>query len=129
MLNAVATAEKTVLVVDDDPTTREFVQEVLSPHHYRVLWAQDGLEAVQWTRRSHIDLILMDVRMPLFSGFWFCQAFKHKKNTSNIPIVIMSGLLDEENTEKARRAGACATMKKPFNHEELLEIVEKNAIH
>jgi len=120
--------DKTVLVVDDDPSTCELIQEILSEGHYQVLTAHDGLEAVEWTNHGHIDLILMDIRMPLFSGLWFCGAFKKKKNTCNIPIVIVSGMLDEENEEKARLAGACACVKKPFSCQELLEVVEKNAL-
>lgn len=120
--------DKTVLVVDDDPDARELIQEILSERHYHVLTAHDGLEAVEWTNHGHIDLILMDIRMPLFSGIWFCGMFKKKKNTYNIPIVIVSGLLDEENAEKARLAGACACVKKPFSCQELLEVVEKNTL-
>ena len=118
----------TVLVVDDDAATRELIGEILRPHH-QVLFAQNGLEAFQWTQRGHIDLILMDILMPLFSGFWFCNAFKRKRSTANIPIVIVSGMLNDENVEKARLVGACATVKKPFRCDELLEVVEKNATH
>lgn len=116
---------KTILVVDDDTATRELIHEILDPR-YRVILAQDGLEAFEQVHKSRIDLILMDVRMPVFSGYWFCNAFKRKKNTKNIPIVIVSGLLDEDETERARRAGACAAVKKPFSPEQLLETVEKN---
>jgi len=119
--------DKTILVVDDDASTRELMREILEGE-YNVLFAHDGLEAFEWTQRGHIDLILMDIRMPLFSGYWFCDAFKHKRNTSNIPIVIVSGILDQEGVEKARAAGACATVKKPFNPEELLHTVEKNLL-
>ena len=120
--------EKTVLVVDDDPNFGEFIQEVLTIHHYHVLVVHDGLEAIEQTNHHHIDLILMDIRMPYFSGFWFCDAFKRKKSTKNIPIVIVSGLLDEESAQKARLAGAVGIVKKPFTSQELLSAVEKNAL-
>ena len=120
--------EKTVLVVDDDPEVAELMAEVLSIHHYRVLVSHDGLEAIEQTNQHHVDLILMDIRMPYLSGFWFCDAFKKKKNTKNIPIIIVSGLLDEETDQRARLVGAVGTMKKPFTNEELLRAVEKNAL-
>ncbi len=119
---------KTVLVVDDDLLMTQLIEEILTIHHYRVLVVHDGLEAIQQTNQHHVDLILMDLRMPYFSGLWFCDAFKRRKNTKNIPIVIISGLLDEENTQKARLVGAAATMKKPFTTEEILEVVEKNVL-
>ena len=120
--------EKTILVVDDDPEVAELMAEVLSIHHYRVLVVHNGLEAIEQTNHHHVDLILMDIRMPYFSGFWYCDAFKHKKNTKNIPIVIVSGLLDDDTDRQARLVGAADTMKKPFTNEELLRAVEKNAL-
>ena len=119
---------KTVLVVDDDPQIAELITEILSGHHYRVLVVRDGLEAIEQTNQHHVNIILMDIRMPYFSGFWFCDAFKRKKNTKNIPIVIISGLLDEENDRRARLAGAADTVKKPFTNDQLLRVVEKNAL-
>lgn len=120
--------DKTVLVVDDDPSFCEMIQEMLKERRYLVLTAHNGLEAVEWTKHGHIDLILMDVRMPLFSGYWYCSVFKKKKNTCNIPIVMVSGMLDEEGAEKARLAGACACVRKPFSYQELIEVVEKNVL-
>jgi CheY-like chemotaxis protein len=118
---------KTILVVDDDPDFCELIQEFLNGIHYQVLTAHDGLEAVAWTNQGHVDLILMDIHMPIFSGLWFCAAFKKKKNTRNIPIVIISGALDEVSEKKARLVGACACLKKPFSRQELLDVVKKNA--
>ena len=120
--------EKTVLVVDDDPEVAELIQEILTLHHYHVLVVHDGLEAIEQTNHRHVDLILMDIRMPFFSGFWFCYAFRKKKNTRNIPIVMVSAIMDEDNLQKARLAGASDTVQKPFTSEELLHVVEKNAL-
>ena len=70
----------------------------------------------------------MDIQMPFFSGFWFCDALRRKKNTRNIPVIMVSGLLDEESVKKAFKAGAVDTVKKPFTEQELLRAVEKNAL-
>lgn len=121
-------SEKTVLIVDDDPSMGEFIGEILNINHYHVLIAHNGLEAIQATKQSHIDLILMDIHMPLLSGFWYCDTFKHKKNTCNIPIVMVSAGLDEETIEKAHKLGACDCVKKPFTCQELLDAVKKNAL-
>ncbi len=123
-----AKPRKTVLVVDDDPEIAELITEVLSGHPYQVMTVKDGVEAVERTNQHHVDLILMDIRMPYFSGLWFCDAFKKKKNTKNIPIVIVSGMMNDENARLARLAGAVQTIKKPFTNDELLEAVEKNAL-
>jgi CheY-like chemotaxis protein len=120
--------EKTILVVDDDAAVCELIQEILSPYSYHVLSAQNGLEAVEKTHHHHVDLILLDIRLPYFSGFWFCDAFKHKKNTSNIPIVMISATLDEEKKQKALQMGACAVLQKPFGLNTLLEAVRQYAV-
>ena len=120
--------EKTVLVVEDDSVVAELIQQTLISHHYQVLLAHDGLEAMQQTNYHHVDLIVMDTRQPYFSGFWFCQAFRRKKNTRNIPIVLVSAVVDDENDRKARLAGAASTVKRSFTSEELLEVVEKNSL-
>lgn len=116
---------KRVLVVDDDPHIADIMTRILE-QHYEVLRVEDGLHAVEASHRTHIDLIVMDVHMPNFSGLWYCRAFKDKAQTRNIPIVFVSGDGDEEVIQKAYALGACAYLKKPFIAEDLLGAVEKN---
>jgi CheY-like chemotaxis protein len=122
------TTEKTVLVVDDDPKVVRLVEDILTENHYHVLGVGDGLGAIEQTNHHHVDIVLMDVQLPLFSGFWFCHALKQRKNTRNIPVVMMSGEMNADKTKKARQAGAVATVQKPFSSKELLALVEKNAL-
>ena len=122
------TTEKTVLVVEDDPQVATLVEDILTENHYNVLVVSDGLGAIEQTNHHHVDIVLMDIRLPIFSGFWFCQALRQKKNTRNIPVVMMSGAMDEEKSAKARQAGAVATVQKPFTSQELLAVVEKNSL-
>jgi len=122
------TADKTVLVVEDDRKQAAQIKKVLKKNHYDVLVAHDGLDAVEQTNRHQINLILMDVRLPFFSGFWFCNVFKQKKNTKNIPVVIVSEHLNKNNTQKARLVGASDTVKRPFTNRRLLSVVQKNTL-
>ena len=115
---------KNILVVDDDKDMNLMMKKILSGHHYRVVTAVNGLEAVEKTKGNRIDLILMDVRMPYFSGFWFCDVFKKKPDTKDIPVVFISALSGEENVQKAMGLGARAYLKKPFESDELLRVVE-----
>ena len=119
---------KKILVVDDDRETVEMIQEMLSSEDYEVLTAEDGVHAVEKTNQHHIDLILLDNRMPIFSGLWYCDAFRKKPNTRNIPIVLVSGELDENTIHKAREAGASDFLRKPFLPNDLLKIVAKNIL-
>lgn len=117
---------KTILVVDDDIEMALIIKESLEQQGMNVLMAHDGLQAVEKTKQNRIDLILLDVRMPFFSGFWFCDAFKQREQTRDIPIVMISGIMDDENIQKARDLGAAACLRKPFKPSELVQVVEKN---
>jgi len=117
--------EKKVLIVDDDEEMCMVLKDILSYHHYNVKLAHDGLQAFQKTHEEKFDLILLDVCMPVFSGFWFCDAFKNKPETQNIPIIMMSGMSKEDNADRALDLGATAYLKKPVNAERLLEVLEK----
>lgn len=117
---------KTILVVDDDVEMALIMEEILKKRGYDVVLAHDGLQAIEKSKNNGVDLILLDVRMPFFSGFWFCDAFKQRETTKNIPIVMVSGTLDEENIRKAHDLGASACLRKPFKPAQLVDLVEQN---
>jgi CheY-like chemotaxis protein len=117
---------RNILVVDDDVEMAMIIKESLEQQGFTVLMAHDGLQAVEKTKHNKIDLILLDVRMPFFSGFWFCDAFKQREQTRDIPIVMISGIMDDENMQKARDLGAAACLRKPFKPSELVQVVEQN---
>ena len=116
---------KNILIVDDDEEMAMLMEQILRQNNYEVTVSHDGPHAIEQSHKHRIDLILLDIRMPFFSGLWFCDAFKRKPQTRNIPIVIVSALLDEEEIKKAYDLGARACLKKPFAAAELLEVVEK----
>lgn len=117
--------EKKVLIVDDDEEMCMVLKDILSYNHYSVELAHDGLQAFQKTHDEKFDLILLDVCMPVFSGFWFCDAFKNKPETQNIPVVMMSGLPKEGNANQAIQLGAAAYVKKPVDADRLLAILKE----
>jgi len=117
--------KKRILVVDDDVEMTLMIEGILVGHDYDVVLAHDGLLAIEKSNKEKIDLILLDIRMPFFSGFWFCDAFKQRPQTKNIPVVVISALTGEEDVKKAYRMGATGYVKKPFQSEELLMAVAK----
>ena len=117
--------DKRILIVDDDVEMSLTMSEILQDRHFDVLLAHDGIQAIEKSRQEKVDLILLDVRMPFFSGFWFCDAFKQRSETKDIPVVIVSALPVEENAQKALDVGAFAYLKKPFLPKELLEMIGK----
>lgn len=116
---------KKILIIDDDVEMATMMGEILGSRNFEVILAHDGIRAIEKSNKEKIDLILLDIRMPFFSGFWFCDAFKQKPETKDIPVVIVSALNKPEDIEKAYRLGAAAYLTKPFKSHELVNVVEK----
>ena len=114
-----------ILIIDDDVEMANMMGEILSNRNFEVILAHDGIRAIEKSNKEKIDLILLDIRMPFFSGFWFCDAFKQKPETKDIPVVIVSALSNPEDIDKAYRLGAAAYLTKPFKSHELINVVEK----
>jgi DNA-binding response OmpR family regulator len=110
-----------VLVVDDDASVRQSVSRVLTASGYRVLTASDGAEALGVFRRETIDLVLLDIGLPLKSGW---ETFE-RLTTENpfLPVIVITGKCG--NTEMACAAGVGALMEKPLDVEALLETVRR----
>jgi len=118
---------KKILIIDDDVEMANMMGEILSTRNYEIVLAHDGIRAIEKSNKEKVDLILLDIRMPFFSGFWFCDAFKQKPETKDIPVVIVSALSNPEDIEKAYRLGAAGYLTKPFKAAELIGVVEKIA--
>ncbi len=115
-----------ILVVDDDREIAMIMKETLERSSYDVVLAHDGIQAIEKSKSEKIDLILLDIKMPFFSGFWFCDAFKQRPETRDIPIVIVSSALEQQSIQKAYNLGAAGYLSKPFRPLELVQVVEKN---
>ncbi len=113
-------AEKLVLVVEDEADLRHFVEDVLISEGYRVVGASNGLEALDEVKRERPDVILLDMRLPVMDGWQFSREL-HEKARQNIPIVVMTAL---GARDIAREIGAKAFLQKPFNIDDLLNIVQ-----
>ncbi len=112
---------KYVLLVEDDPDLRVFVQEVLEEAGYRVLAAGDGLDALEQASTQVPDLILLDMRMPCMDGWEFARAFR-AQHTRRVPIIVFTAATDA--AQRADEIQADGYLAKPFELAELLAIVE-----
>jgi two-component system, OmpR family, alkaline phosphatase synthesis response regulator PhoP len=111
-----------VLIVDDDPLTRDVVRAVLEDATYAVEVAVDGMHALDLARERAPDVVLLDVMMPGMNGFQVAEALRRDL----VPdcVIIMLTAMDRE-TDRARgfRAGANAYFTKPFSPLDLLDAV------
>jgi CheY-like chemotaxis protein len=118
-----------VLIVEDDPETREMLASLLATEGFHPVAAEDGLEALhllRTVRRRAPDvpcLVLLDLRMPRLSGGEFRRAQLGDPTVASVPVAVMSGATDAE--QRAQALGAVATVTKPINVDNLLDIVRR----
>jgi two-component system, cell cycle response regulator DivK len=116
---AIYTEENSILIVEDDETSSILLQVFLSKGNYKLLYAVNGKMAVQMFRENpKIDLILMDLKMPVMDGYEATRQIR-EMNT-NIPILAQSAYAMSGDSEKALDAGCNDYITKPVKKEELL---------
>jgi two-component system KDP operon response regulator KdpE len=113
--------DPTVLVVDDERSLREFVRKNLEVRGYKVLTASNGLEALSIFNAENIDLVILDVMMPKMDGLMVTSRIRQ---TSTVPIIILTALGDESDKVRAFEIGADDYLTKPFGVGELLARVK-----
>jgi CheY-like chemotaxis protein len=111
-----------ILVVEDDAEVAALLQAVLTSYGYVVEMA-DEVSVVQASREHLPDLILLDLLMPSVSGLEAARHLRDLPETSDIPIVLMSGTPDV--AERAAQLGAAGYLKKPFELDDLLAAVQQ----
>jgi putative two-component system response regulator len=109
----------TVLVVDDYDANRRLLERLLVRHHYRVMLAAGGVDALAAVAQDPPDVVLTDLRMPNGDGFELCRAMKASAATRLIPIVIMTGAMESGDRIRAIEAGADDFLTKPIDQAEL----------
>jgi two-component system, OmpR family, response regulator MtrA len=101
-----------VLVVEDEAHVRELVSYTLQGAGYRVQSVAGGAAALESARRSPPDLVVLDIRLPDIDGWELCRRMRAE---SNVPILIMTALADDESLVKGLRLGADDYVSKPFS--------------
>ena len=109
-----------ILVVDDSPTERWFLADLIARQGYQVATAASGDEAITKVRDDRPDLIMLDVVMPGQSGFQVTRALSRDPATSDIPIILCTSKNTEVDRIWGLRQGASEYMTKPVRPEELL---------
>ena len=116
----------TILVVDDEPTVRTFVSNILKLEGFQLMQACDGLDALEQIqqRSDPVDLVLTDIRMPRMNGVELAR--KLHELYPGLPVLYISGYAFDVEDERAKYAGRpCGFVPKPFTRKSLLEAVQK----
>lgn len=113
-----------ILIVDDSPTERYFLSELLTTNGYLVTTAESGEDAIEHIRKNPPDLILMDVVMPGQNGFQATRAITRNPLTEHLPIIICTSKNQETDRIWGMRQGARDYIVKPVNTRLLLQKIE-----
>jgi twitching motility two-component system response regulator PilH len=109
-----------ILVVDDSPTDRQHLSDLLSKNGFKVSTAESAEDAMAKLKQSRPDLVLMDVVMPGQNGFQATRALSKDEGTKNIPVILCSSKGQETDKVWGLRQGAKDYVVKPVNPADLL---------
>lgn len=112
-------AERTILVVDDSPSMRAILGDMLEREGYKVVEAADGHEAFKLVEYLKVDLIITDLSMPVMDGIQFVREAKKLPLCRFVPIVVLTSEGDTRRLEEAKKAGASTWLSKPFKDNQL----------
>ncbi len=107
------TAKPLILVVDDDAAIRLLMNEALSQAGLLVVEAKNGAEALDIFAQQSPDLLLLDVKMPKMDGYEVCAKIRQRDDGKETPIIMVTGLEDNDSIEQAYQAGATDFITKP----------------
>lgn len=115
----------TILTVDDTASMRQMISFTLGSVGYEVIQACDGAEALKLARDRKVDLVIADVNMPNMDGISLVKSLRTLDAYRFTPILMLTTESQEDMRTQGKRAGATGWIVKPFNPEQLVNVVKK----
>jgi chemosensory pili system protein ChpA (sensor histidine kinase/response regulator) len=126
---AVATRAGTIMVVDDSLTVRKITGRLLAREGYHVLTAKDGVEALEQLLDVTPDVMLVDIEMPRMDGFDLTRNVRADERLKRIPIIMITSRIADKHRNYAMEIGVNHYLGKPYDEEQLLELIAGYAHH
>lgn len=117
-----------ILVVDDDPIVLSSCRRILESEGFAVTSASSAKEAFEILEMSYFDLMVMDIKMPEFDGFYLLGLIQQKWSRElwpELPVLVMTGYPTPDTLKELKKSGVRAFIPKPFTPDELLAAVGK----
>lgn len=114
---------KKIMVVDDDAITLKLCDFILRKSEYEVVTVNSGIAALDYLRNpdsTPVDLIFLDIEMPLLNGFNTLSSIRQSASLKDIPVVFLTATATKETVAEAIRLGVTSYLKKPFKPQELI---------
>ena len=113
------------MTVEDSTSLREMISFTLDEAGYKVLEAEDGMDALKKMNDCKIDMVITDLNMPNMNGIELTQTLRSKHEYRFMPIVFLTTESQRQKQQEAREAGATGWIVKPFKPEKLLKVVHR----
>jgi DNA-binding response OmpR family regulator len=120
----VTTAQRNILIVEDDADIRALLSLRLRQRSYDTSFATDGMTAVTVARREQPDLIVLDLGLPAGDGFTVMERMRAITSLADVPVVVITAREAATNREKAEALGAVDFVEKPIDFDQLLETID-----
>ena len=114
----------TVMVVDDSKTVRSYHGSILKSMGVEVLEAENGMEALEKSLGTTVDLYLVDVNMPVMDGYSFLQDLRKQDSHKNVPVIMITTQAKEEDKVNAYKVGANLFETKPIKPDQLQAYID-----
>ena len=119
------TAQRTVLIVEDNELNMKLFHDLLAAHGYRTIQTRNGFDALDLARKHRPDLILMDIQLPEVSGLEVTKWIKEDDELRMIPIIAVTAFAMKGDEERIRSGGCEAYISKPISVLSFLETVRR----
>lgn len=113
-----------IMIVDDSKTVRNYHGSILKSFGLDIIEAENGMEALEKSLDTEIDLYLVDVNMPIMDGYSFIVELRKMKNHKTVPVIMITTQTKEEDKEAAYKVGASLFETKPIRPEQLKAYVD-----
>jgi CheY-like chemotaxis protein len=114
-----------ILIVDDEPDVVTLIQRALENEGFQSVAAYDGISALDIAESEEPAVILLDIMMPMMSGYEVCEHLKANPQTHNIPIICVTSAHTPEAFARCRQVGANGLLTKPFSPAELIAQIKR----
>ena len=119
------TAQRTVLIVEDNELNMKLFHDLLAAHGYRTIQTRNGFDALELARTHRPDLILMDIQLPEVSGLEVTKWIKEDDELRMIPIIAVTAFAMKGDEERIRSGGCEAYISKPISVLSFLDTVRR----
>ena len=120
---------KTILIIDDIEENIDILERQLTTENFNVLTASEGPKGLHMLKKENVDLILLDINMPIIDGITLLSNIKEDKSLSHIPIIMVTANDDVKTALKCLKKGACGYITKPYSLKQIKKKIIKNLTH